>query len=173
MLADGKYPSEVAKKFAAHFPDKSYAALTQCIKRHEAKGHITERAAKVGKSKVIKEVKKQLETEIAEVKAVKGQQERIDEIYDLAMRAARHCVIGDNGKLLPRESCDMPGFRGAIAEARAVTALLGKPEPIQQQQTTIINNNLSKLSDDELKELEKITAKLEGSTPRESKATSS
>ena len=57
----------------------------------------------------------------------KSVDERIDEIYQMTVEAGRHCMYDDKGKLLPRDSCDVHGFAKCMAEARAATALMGKP----------------------------------------------
>ena len=65
----------------------------------------------------------------------KSVDERIDEIYQMTVEAGRHCMYDDEGKLLPRGSCDVHGFAKCMAEARAATALMGKPGSTEKDES--------------------------------------
>ena len=92
------------------------------VRRHVDRGHVG------------KEPEGRLPPDPASMTAIKAERhrksvdERIDEIYQMTVEAGRHCMYDDEGKLLPRGSCDVHGFAKCMAEARAATALMGKGE---------------------------------------------
>ena len=83
----------------------------------------------------------------------KSVDERIDEIYKCGMAIF---AAGFQDK-------DLHGAAKGLAEARAATALMGKPTEGASQLQQTINIDFSKLSDDELKTYATLGRKLEGS----------
>ena len=82
----------------------------------------------------------------------KSVDERIDEIYKCGMAIF---ALGFEGR-------DLHGAAKGLAEARAATALMGKPTEGNQLQQTI-NIDFSRLTDEELKQYASLGRKLEGS----------
>ena len=84
----------------------------------------------------------------------KSVDERIDEIYQCGMAIF---AAGFQDK-------DLHGAAKGLAEARAATALMGKPTEGTSQLQQTINIDFSKLSDDELKTYATLGRKLETGT---------
>ena len=84
----------------------------------------------------------------------KSVDERIDEIYKCGMAIF---ALGFEGR-------DLHGAAKGLAEARAATALMGKPTEGTSQLQQTINIDFSKLSDDELKTYATLGRKLETGT---------
>lgn len=119
----------------------------------------------IAKAQAAAEGKREAEKEVAELKKYKDFRERNEEERDLIIQAAKACMFDPKTyELLPSNQQDRANFARCMTVAAQLTAQI-KPlttdasQPVQSQ---TVNFNLSNLSDEELKTLAPIIAKLEG-----------
>lgn len=102
--------------------------------------------------------------EVEAIRKYKDFRERNEEERDLIIQAAKACMFDSETKeLLPSDQQDRANFARCMTVAAQLTAQIkpigGDDKPTQSQ---TVNFNLSNLSDEELKTLAPIVAKLEG-----------
>lgn len=108
----------------------------------------------VAKAQAAADGKREVEKEVAEIKKYKDFRERNEEVYKLAIAFA--AKASQSGDYRTAATC----LAQAVAATGQIKPLTTDPDKPMQSQT--VNFNLSNLSDEELKTLAPIVAKLEG-----------
>jgi hypothetical protein len=116
----------------------------------------------VAKAQAAADEKRQVEKEVAEIKKYKSFLERNEEVYKLAIAVVAKAL--KNGNL----NAAAMGLAQANAATGQIKPLTIDPDKPTQSQT--VNFNLSNLSDEELKTLAPIVAKLERDSAGKSKS---
>lgn len=119
----------------------------------------------VARAQAAADGKREVEKEVEQIRKYKDFRERNEEERDLIIQAAKACMFDlETNELLPPDQQDRPNFARCMTVAAQLTAQI-KPlttDPDKPTQSQTVNFNLSNLSDEELKTLAPIVAKLEG-----------
>ena len=155
----------LGRKYAEHLrktqPYRSIARHRQCV----AKEMDAARQEQENKQKVKAVEKAFAANATKEAKHIMSLVDRQNQIYDMAMLGATLALYVDKkdpatGKRALRQDRDLKGLAACLGQAAAITAQMKGSDPGIQQITTI--NNYDNLSKEELRELVKLTAKIEG-----------